>query len=203
MASARPLAVRKGGAVHFPWHRHEQDLHGEESARSAPRERRRIRKVAIYGSARTGKRASVPAADHDRIEWPAEMTPPERTRPVPTVPLAMPAELAEALAELDDVADYADEIEVEVPSAAAFDNARRLLKAMYRISPRGFSVYPATGGHIVIDARGANDNIVVVSCGSDGSVLCLATIDGEDRRSWYETARTLPDGFISEALAAL
>lgn len=120
-----------------------------------------------------------------------------------TVPLPMPAELAEAIDELDDVTAYAEEIEVETPSVAAFDNARRLLRAMYRVSPRQFSVYPAAGGHIAIDTRGARGNIVVVSCGSDGSVLCLVTIDGEDRRARYATARTLPDGFISEALAAL
>ena len=128
----------------------------------------------------------------------------EPSTPAPVLNLPMPAELAEAIAELDDVSAYAEEIEVERPSAAAFENARRLLKAMYRISPRQFSVYPTAGGHIAIDARGTTKgNIAVVSCGSDGSVLCLATIDGEDRRARYATARTLPDGFIREALAAL
>ena len=115
----------------------------------------------------------------------------------------MPAELAEGLDELDDVAAYADEIEVETPSPAAFDNARRLLKAMYRTSQRRFSVYPAAGGHIAIDARGGNGRITVVSCGSDGSVLCLATIDGNDRQARYSSAHNLPDAFIREALAEL
>lgn len=128
----------------------------------------------------------------------------EPSTPTPVLNLPKPAELAEAIAELDDVAAYAEEIEVETPSGVAFDNARRLLKAMYRIAPRQFSVYPTDGGHIAIDARGTTKgNIAVVSCGSDGSVLCLATIDGEDRRARYATARTLPDGFIKEALAAL
>ena len=115
----------------------------------------------------------------------------------------MPPGLAEALDELDDVAAYANEIEVETPSATAFDNARRLLKAMYRTSPRRFSVYPAAGGHIAIDTRGSKGRIAVVSCGSDGSVLCLATIDGNDRRARYSSAHNLPDAFIREALADL
>ena len=72
---------------------------------------------------------------------------------------------------------------------------------MYRISPRQFSVYPTAGGRIAIDARGGKGRIAVVSCGSDGSVLCLVTIDGNHRRARYSTARNLPDGFIREALA--
>ena len=166
-------------------------------------ERHRIRQEALRVKRMGIHVHHVSTAGHSPEEWPITATLTESIQPAPTLPLPMPAELKDAIDELDDVTAYAEEIEVETPSAAAFDNAGRLLEKMYRISPRGFSVYPATGGHIVIDARGANDNIVVVSCGSDGSVLCLATIDGEDRRSWYETARTLPDGFISEALAAL
>lgn len=196
MASARLLAAMRGGAGRFQWL-------DEDAVMPSPVERYRNRREAIYGSTQMGVYAQICPADHDLTEWWGKTTRPERTRPAPTVPRPMPEELAEALEELDDVAAYAEEIEVETPSAAAFDNARRLLKAMYRISPRQFSVYPAAGGHIAIDARGAKGNIVVVSCGSDGSVLCLVTIGGEDRRARYATARTLPDGFISEALAAL
>ena len=120
-----------------------------------------------------------------------------------TAPLPMPAELAEALEELDDVTAYAEEIEVETPSATAFDNARRLLKAMYRISPRRYSVYPMPDGYIAIDARGGKGRIAVVMCGSDGGVLCLVTVERERRRARYSSARDLPDGFIHEALANL
>ena len=196
MASAQLLAAKRGGIGRFPWL-------DEDAVMPSLVERYRSRREASYGSTQMEDHALICLADHDLTEWRGKTTRPERARPAPTVPLPMPVELAEALAELDDVTAYAEEIEVETPSAAAFDNARRLLKAMYRISPRQFSVYPAAGGHIALDARGAKGNIVVVSCGSDGSVLCLVTIGGEDRRARYATARTLPDGFISEALAAL
>ena len=112
-------------------------------------------------------------------------------------------ELSEASQELRDVASDAEEDGLEVPSEVAFANAERLLKEMYRISPRRFVVYPVSGGRIAIDARGRNDRIAVLTCDSDGGALCLVTIDGESRRARYSTARRLPDGFIREALTAL
>ena len=202
--AARLLAARGGGVGRFQplgdgW------LGEDDDATSSLVKILRKQREEVYGLTRVRIHASIPAAEHNLTELlgkparlgfarPAQMAP---------LPLPMPAELAEAIDELDEVAAYAEEIEVETPTAIAFDNARRLLKAMYRISPRRYSVYPAAGGHIAIDARGSQGSIAVVSCGSDGSVLCLVTIDGEDRRARYATARTLPDGFISEALAAL
>lgn len=112
-------------------------------------------------------------------------------------------DLAEALQELGEVAADAEEDGLEVPSLTAFANAERILRAMYRISPRRFAVYPDYDGHITIDARGRNDNIAVVMCDSDGGALCLVTIDNEPRRARYSTARILPDGFIREALRDL
>ena len=114
-----------------------------------------------------------------------------------------PADLAEALQELAEVTADAEEEGIDVPSETAMTNAERLLKAMYGISPRLYGVYPAPDGYVAIDARGTNDRIAVVMCGSAGEALCFATIDGESRRARYSTARELPDGFIREALADL
>lgn len=113
------------------------------------------------------------------------------------------ADLEDALQELAEVPADAEEDGLGVPSDLAFANAERLLKAMHRISPRPFVVYPADDASIAIDARGPNHRIMVVNCGPDDEVLCLVTIDGEYRRARYSTARELPDGFIREALAAL
>ena len=112
-------------------------------------------------------------------------------------------DLVEALRELAEVSDYAAEDGLDAPSETASVNAARLLKAMYAISPRRYGVYPAPGGYVAIDARGANDRIAVVLCGSAGEAACFVTIDGESRRARYATARELPDGFIREALAGL
>ena len=116
---------------------------------------------------------------------------------------AAPVDLEEALQELAEAPADAEEDELEAPAETAMANAGRLLKAMYRISPRRFVVYPVSGGRIAIDTRGPNDRIAVVTCDSDGGALCMVTIDGEYRRARYSTTRQLPDGFIREALAAL
>ena len=115
----------------------------------------------------------------------------------------VPAELREALQELQEVTADAEDDGLEIPSDLAFKNAERSLRAMYRISPRRYGVYPVSGGRIAIDARGPNGRIAVLTCESDGGALCLVTIDGEYRRARYSTARELPDGFVREALAAL
>lgn len=114
-----------------------------------------------------------------------------------------PVALAAALQELSEVGEEVEEDGLEMPSDVAFTNARRLLGAMYRISPRRFDVYPEPGGYITIDARGANNGIAAVMCDSGGGVLCVVIIDDEPRRARYSTARKLPDGFIRDALLEL
>jgi hypothetical protein len=113
------------------------------------------------------------------------------------------AGLVEALQDLQEVIADAEEEGLDIPSPLAFKNTERLLKAMCRISPRRYGVYPAPDGYIAIDARGGNGRIAVVMCGSDGDALCLVTIDNEQRRARYSTIRQLPDGFIREALQEL
>ena len=113
------------------------------------------------------------------------------------------ADLEEVLQDLQEVPDDAREDGMAVPGEVAFTNAERLLRAMYRISPRRYGVYAMSDGYVAVDARGPKGRIVVVMCGSDGGVLCLVTIDGKHRRARYSTAQELPDGFIREALAAL
>ena len=166
-------------------------------------ERHRHRLEARYRGRLAGKHAPTGWAPHDTAQWPPLPARPHQIRHAASSLLPMPAQLAEAIDELDDVAAYAAEIEVETPSAATFDNARRLLKAMYRVAPRRYSVYPMPDGYIAIDARGRKGRIAVVMCGSDGGVLCLVSADGEHRRARYSSAHSLPDAFIREALAEL
>ena len=51
-------------------------------------------------------------------------------------------ELKDALHDLDEATAEAREQNLPAPSAAALTNARRLLRAMYRISPRRYEIYP-------------------------------------------------------------
>lgn len=113
------------------------------------------------------------------------------------------SDLADALQDLDDVFDAAREEGIAEPSKLAFENAERLLKAMYDLSPHRFDVYPDEDGYIAIDGRGGYGRAVALLCGSAGDAVCLVTIDGERRRAHYATTGGLPDDFVRQALREL
>ena len=112
-------------------------------------------------------------------------------------------DLRDALHDLDQAKEEAREDGFPAPSRKALGNARRLLHAMYRISPRRFEIYPTPDGEIAIDAPGGSGRSVLLLCDSDGGVLCLVNMNGAHRRARYSDTRGLPDGFVHEALAEL
>lgn len=111
--------------------------------------------------------------------------------------------LREALHDLDETATEAREEEFPVPSDAALSSARRLLTAIYELSPQRFEVHPTPDGEVAIDAPGGPGRSVLLLCASDGGALCLVNMNGEHRRARYSDSSRLPDGFICEALAEL
>ena len=110
---------------------------------------------------------------------------------------------AHALRDLDEVRAEAEEEGFPVPTEAAFQNARRLLREMHAMSPRRFEVYPMPDGEIAIDATNGRGSSVLLLCSSDGGALCSVNMAGAHRRARYATAETLPDGFVREAMAEL
>ena len=162
-----------------------------------------IRRNRASRSKEPDKRTAGCSVCEGFAEWPAYVTSPTPAIGYPATPLPMPPQLAEALAELDDVPAYAEETGVKQPANPAFANTRRLLKSLYRIAPRAYSIYPTAGGHIAIQTRGGKGRIAVIQCEADGSVLCLVSIGADHRRARYSSARGLPDAFIREALAQL
>ena len=114
-----------------------------------------------------------------------------------------PPDLCDALRDLDQAKDEAREEEFPVPAGKALGNARRLLHAMHRISPRRFEVYPTPDGEIAIDAPGGPGRSVLLLCDSDGGALCLVNMNGAHRRARYSDTRKLPDGLVREALSEL
>ena len=116
---------------------------------------------------------------------------------------SFPVELVNALDDLQNTTDEAIEEGFPVPSGIALKNADRLLREMYRISPRRFEVYPTPDGEIAIDAPGGYGRSVLLLCDSEGGALCLVNMDGNPRRARYFTTERLPDGFVREALAEL
>jgi hypothetical protein len=113
------------------------------------------------------------------------------------------AKLEEALADLHEARDEAREEEFPEPSDTAIANAERLLKALYAIAPQRFEVYPTPDGAIAIDAPGGYGRSFIAFCEPTGGTLCMLNLGNEHRSAHYETMRTLPDGFVREALTEL
>ena len=111
--------------------------------------------------------------------------------------------LRDALHDLNQAKEEAREDGFPAPSEKTLRNARRLLHAMYRISPRRFEVYPTPDGEIAIDAPGGPGRSVLLLFDSDDGALCLVNMNGAHRRARYSDTRGLPDGFVREALAEL
>ena len=112
-------------------------------------------------------------------------------------------ELCGALADLQETAEYAREEGFPIPSNLAIDNAERLLKEMYKISPLHLEVYPTPDGEVAIHVPNGRGRSVVLLCGSDGSVLCMANLDSGHRRQSYPRASELPDKFLRQVITDL
>lgn len=121
----------------------------------------------------------------------------------PSQPVSQPSDLVEAMRDLDEVNEEAEEEGYPVPAELAATNARRLLTEMYGMSPRRYEVYPDLDGYIAVDTSDGNGQSVVVICESAGSALCLVNVRSGHRRARYHTAGVLPDAFLKEALAEL
>ena len=114
-----------------------------------------------------------------------------------------PSDLFEALNDLLEVTTESEEQGYPTPNYVALQNAQILIRELYSLSPQAFEVYPTPDGEIAIDAHGALGSSVMVLCDSDGEILCLVNIAGNQRRARYSSALALPDGFIKEALSEL
>lgn len=110
------------------------------------------------------------------------------------------SELNDALRDLREAITEALEEGFPQPSDTALENAERLLREMYGISPRRFEVYPTPDGEIAIDAPDGHGRSVILLCDSEGGALCLVNLNGHHRRARHSTTETLPDGFVLEAL---
>ena len=112
-------------------------------------------------------------------------------------------DLIDALGDLRGASDEARDEGFPLPSGLALENANRLLRELYRISPRRYEVFPMRDGEIAIDAPGGPGRSVVLLCNSDGGALCVVNMNGKHRRTRYNTAEEIPDGFIRESLDEL
>ena len=108
--------------------------------------------------------------------------------------------LCDALADLREAAEYAEEEDFPIPSKSAIVNAELLLREIHKISALHLEVYPTLDGEIAVHVPNGRGRSVLLLCDSVGGALCLANLESEHRRKSYPTADTLPDKFLRQAL---
>ena len=115
----------------------------------------------------------------------------------------VPDNLSDALADLSEVREEADEDGFTPPSDLAIENADRLLRAMYDILPWRYEVYPMAYGMVAIDAPNGQGASVMALCESDGGAMWLANLKSGHRGDRYKSADDLPDAPLRDALVEL
>lgn len=113
-----------------------------------------------------------------------------------------PTELTDALTDLEEIVEEAEEKGFTVPTKSASQLAEQLLYAMYAISPRRFEIYPMPHGEIAIDARDGQGRRIIVFCEPGGSMRCLSNDNGKRDRYSESNPQGTAGPFIREALEA-
>ncbi len=115
----------------------------------------------------------------------------------------IPTDLRAALEEWQRVPDEAREEEFPVPTRRALHHSLRLLKTMYKLSPRRFEVYPTPEGEIAIEGTGSQGQWVILYCESGGGALCIFGNGNQDGYKRYKNLKELPDIFLQKVLNSL
>lgn len=114
----------------------------------------------------------------------------------------VPSTLADALADLRDAREEADEEEFIAPSDLVLENAERLLRAMHEILSCRYEVYPMPDGEITIDTPTSFGTAVIATCELDDSVLCFVHTEQDKRYRRFPIAE-LPNDFLRQGLLRL
>ena len=112
-------------------------------------------------------------------------------------------DLANALRDLHEINEEADEEGIPPPSESAIANADRLIRAIYDILPRQYLVELLPEGVIAITVPGGFRCSVMLLCESEGGILCSVNMNGKHQRKRYTHVDQLPDRFLREALSKL
>lgn len=111
-----------------------------------------------------------------------------------------PPELADALDDLSEVIEEAEEKGYQAPTETAINAAKRLLETMYVIAPQRFEVYPMPGGEVTIDAKNQAGQYLMLLIANDGSARSLTnSASGRSRRNFASTD-DIPSEFLRETL---
>ena len=95
--------------------------------------------------------------------------------------------LYDALGELRNVVQEAEEGGFDRPSELAIRNAERILRMMYGIRERRYEVYPCTQGAVIVECPHKRGSVMVM-CEANGEILSFLNIEGKQfsRRCGYQ-----------------
>ena len=111
--------------------------------------------------------------------------------------------LAEALDELAELDDCAEEDEFAPPSPIAKNLARKLLEELTRELPRYYAVSLWEDGDVVIYAVGSGWRVNIFCRTNGGASFYVNSPDKRDYEGHYETASDMPIALIFDALKKL
>ena len=108
--------------------------------------------------------------------------------------------LANALAELEELDDYAAENELTPPAPAAKKFAREILEVLAARAPRHYSVSLWEEGDVIVYS-GNTEWRVSIYCRADGGAACyVSSPNNHDHDSAYQCAQDMPVNPIIDAL---
>ncbi len=112
-------------------------------------------------------------------------------------------DLLDALEDLSEVVDEAEEKGYQIPSAAAISEARRLLETMYEIAPQRLEVYPMPKGEVTIDATNEIGHYVMLLIASDGSARSLTKSASGHSRSQFSSIGDITYEILRDSMLEL
>lgn len=110
----------------------------------------------------------------------------------------LPAEIIE---QFDELNECADEEKIPRPTPAACEQAKKILRDLYRKFPRYYAIYPlGDDGGVAMQPEARENTAVMIACENSGRISIYADIDGKNRHAHYSDASNFPDEFTRDAL---
>lgn len=100
----------------------------------------------------------------------------------------------------DRISEESAEADHDAPPESVIREARRIVRGMLRCWARDYDVYPMDERRVAVEVDGGFGKRMLLVCEDGGSAFCVATVNRVSRRARYDDSRTLPDGFVWDAL---
>ncbi len=106
-----------------------------------------------------------------------------------------------AFEDVDDLAESALELGLQIPSEATKARAKELLLALFEQHPNCYMAEPAEDGSVSISASAGERHLVDIFAHPDGKASCCLLREGQHSHAEYAATDSLPDEFLLDAVA--